>query len=95
MLQLSALNEKDQAPVTAHQGQLLAQQIKGARRARARADVSHALLCGAAVKYVECSAISMHNVSAVFDDAVRARLNRKFRAKAAMMSFSSGRCCAM
>ena len=47
------------------------------------------------MKYVECSAISMHNVTAVFDDAVRAHLNRKFRAKAAMMSFSSGRCCAM
>ena len=93
---MSALNEKNQAPVTAHQGQLLAQRIKGARRARARADVSHALLCGAAVKYVECSAISMHNVSSVFDDAISARLTgRKFRVKKAMMSFSSGRCCAM
>ena len=40
LLQLSALNEKNQAPVTAHQGQLLAQRIKDTRRARARGCVS-------------------------------------------------------
>jgi hypothetical protein len=37
----------------------------------------------------------MCNVSSVFDDALRAHLRQKLRAKAAMMSFSSGRCCAM